>query len=55
MNVSKSSRYAWLAALEMAGAGGRRITAADVARSLGAPEAGVAKVRQRRVRAGLAL
>ena len=55
MNLTKSSRYALLAALEMAEAGERPVTAADVARRHGAPEAVVAKVLQRLVRAGLAV
>jgi len=55
VNLTKSSRYALLAALEMAEAGERPVTAADVARRHGAPEAVVAKVLQRLVRAGLAV
>jgi Rrf2 family protein len=53
VNLAKSSRYALLAALEMAAAGDRPVTAADVARRHGAPEAVVAKVLQRLVRAGI--
>ncbi|HEX5041278.1 MAG TPA: Rrf2 family transcriptional regulator, partial [Candidatus Polarisedimenticolaceae bacterium] len=55
MNLTKSSRYALLAALEMAGAADHPVTAADVARRHGTPEAVVAKVLQRLVRAGLAV
>lgn len=55
MNLTKSSRYALLAALEMASAPEHPVTAADVARRHGAPEAVVAKVLQRLVRAGLAV
>jgi hypothetical protein len=44
VNLTKASRYALLAALEMAEAGERPVTAADVARRHGAPEAVVAKV-----------
>ena len=53
MNLGKSSRYALLAAMEMAASGDRPVAAADVARRHGAPEAVVAKVLQRLVRAGL--
>ena len=55
MNLTKSSRYALLATLEMAAAGEAPVTAADVARRHGVPEAVVAKVLQRLVRAGLAV
>ena len=55
MSLTKSSRYALLATLEMAEAGERPVTAADVARRHGVPEAVVAKVLQRLVRAGLAV
>jgi Rrf2 family protein len=55
VNLTKSSRYALLAVLEMAGAGARPITAADVGRRHAIPEAMAAKVLQRLVRAGLAL
>jgi Rrf2 family protein len=51
--LRKASRYALLAALEMAQADERPVTAADVARRHGAPEAVVAKVLQRLMRAGL--
>jgi Rrf2 family protein len=55
VNLTKSSRYALLAVLEMAEAGDGLVSAADVARRHGAPEAVVAKVLQRLVRAGLAV
>src|SRR6185503_6422011 len=55
VNLTKSSRYALLAALEMASAVEPPVTAADVARRHGAPEAVMAKVLQRLVRAGLAV
>lgn len=53
MKLTKSSRYALLAALEMAGVRDGLLTSADVARRHGAPEAVVAKVLQRLVHAGL--
>jgi Rrf2 family protein len=55
VNLTKSSRYALLAALEMAAAPDHPVTAADVARRHGIPDAVVAKVLQRLVRAGLAV
>jgi Rrf2 family protein len=55
VNLTKSSRYALLAAIEMAAAGDGLVSAADVARRHGAPEAVVAKVLQRLVRAGIAV
>lgn len=53
MKLTKSSRYALLAALEMAETTEHPVTAAHVARRHGAPEAVVAKVLQHLVRAGL--
>lgn len=55
MNLGKCSRYALLAAIEMAAAGDRLVSASDVARRHGVPEAVVAKVLQRLVRAGIAV
>jgi Rrf2 family protein len=53
VNLGKSSRYALLAAIEMAMAGDRLVAASDVARRHGVPEAVVSKVLQRLVRGGI--
>jgi Rrf2 family protein len=55
MTLSKFSRYALCAALEMARAEDRPVTVAQVARPLRIPPAALAKVFQQLVRAGLAL
>jgi Rrf2 family protein len=55
MTLSKSARYALYASLEMAAAGDRRVTVADVARPYHIPQAALAKVLQQLVRAGLAV
>ena len=55
MRLRKSSRHALAAALAMARAGDRLVTAAEVARSDGAPEAVLAKVFQQLVHAGIAV
>lgn len=57
MRLSKSTRYALAAAVDMAQAweAGTAVTAAQVAARHGAPEDVVAKVFQRLVRAGIAL
>lgn len=54
MRLRKSSRYALTAALEMARAGDRLVTAAEVAKGRGVPEAVLAKVFQQLVHAGIA-
>jgi Rrf2 family protein len=51
---NESTRLALLAAVELARAGGERVSAADVARRHGASPDHVAKVLQRLARAGLA-
>jgi len=55
MTLSKSARYALYATLEMAVAGDRRITVAEVARPYRIPRTALAKVLQQLVRAGLAV
>ena len=55
MTLSKFSRYALHAALEMARAGDRPVTVAQVAGPLGIPPTALAKVFQQLVRAGLAV
>ena len=54
MKLSKSARYALYAASEMAAAGDRPVTVADVAQSYGIPTAALAKIFQQLVRAGIA-
>jgi Rrf2 family protein len=54
VNLNKSTHYALHAALELARAGGRPVTAARVAARHGIPENALAKVLQQLVRAGLA-
>ena len=54
MNLNKSTHYALQAALELALAGGRPVTAARVAARHGIPENVVAKVLQQFVRVGMA-
>lgn len=53
MNLNKSTRYALHAALEMALAGDRPVTTAEVAARYDIPENVVAKVLQQMTRAGL--
>lgn len=55
MTLSKSSRYALYAALEMAMAGDRLVTVAQVAGPHGIPPTALAKVFQQLVRAGIAV
>ncbi|MCC7033981.1 MAG: Rrf2 family transcriptional regulator [Acidobacteria bacterium] len=55
MTLSKSSRYALYAAVDMARAGDRPVTVADVAEPHGIPAAALAKVFQQLVRAGIAV
>jgi Rrf2 family protein len=55
MTLSKSARYALYATLEMAQAGERRITVAEVARPYRIPQTALAKVLQQLVRSGLAV
>ena len=55
MTLSKFSRYALYAAVEMARAGDRPVTVAEVAEPHGIPAAALAKVFQQLVRAGLAV
>lgn len=55
MKLARSARGALLAAMEMAAADGSPVTAAQVAGRHGLPPAGVAKVLQQMVRAGLAV
>jgi Rrf2 family protein len=55
MTLSKSSRYALYAAIEMAMADGRPVTVADVAGPHGIPPTALAKVFQQLTRAGLAV
>lgn len=55
MRVARSARQALVAALEMAAAGPGPVTVAEVAVRHGIPEAALAKVIQRLVRAGLAV
>lgn len=55
MTLSKSARYALYAMLEMAVAGDRRVTVADVATPYRIPRTALAKVLQQLVRAGLAV
>jgi len=54
MKLSKSARYALYAASEMAAAGVRPVTVADVAQTYGIPTAALAKIFQQLVRAGIA-
>lgn len=55
MTLSKFSRYALYAAVEMARAGDRPVTVAEVAEPHGIPAAALAKVFQQLVRAGIAV
>ena len=55
MTLSKFSRYALYAALEMAAAGDQPVTVAQVAGPHGIPAAPLAKVFQQLVRAGIAV
>jgi Rrf2 family protein len=55
MTLSKSSRYALYAALEMARAGDEPVTVAQVAGPHGIPATALAKVFQQLVRAGIAV
>ena len=55
MTLSKFSRYALYAALEMARAGDTPVTVGQVAAPHGIPQAALAKVFQQLVRAGLAV
>lgn len=55
MTLSKFSRYALYAALEMAVAEDRPVTVAAVARTYGIPATALAKVFQQMVRAGIAV
>lgn len=55
MTLSKFSRYALFAALEMAGADGQPVTVGQVAGPHGIPPTALAKVFQQLVRAGLAV
>jgi Rrf2 family protein len=55
MTLSKFSRYALYAALEMARAGGEPVTVAQVAGPHGIPPTALAKVFQQLVRAGIAV
>ena len=55
MTLSKASRYALYAALEMAAAGDGPVTVAQVAGPHGIPAAPLAKVFQQLVKAGLAV
>ena len=55
MTLSKFSRYALYAALEMARAGEEPVTVAQVAEPHGIPRTALAKVFQQLVRAGLAV
>ena len=54
MQLSKSTRYALYAAMEMAGAGDRQVTAAQLVKRYHIPAGALAKVLQQLVRAGLA-
>ncbi len=54
MTLNKMTRYALYAAMEMARAGGRPLTVAEVAALYGIPESALAKAFQQLVRAGLA-
>lgn len=53
--MNKSTRYALYAAIELARAGGRIVTAREVADRHGVPATVVAKVFQQLVRAGIAV
>lgn len=55
MTLSKSSRYALYAALEMARAGDAPVTVSEVAGPNGIPPTALAKVFQQLVRAGIAV
>jgi Rrf2 family protein len=55
VNLHKGTRYALYAAVEMAAAGERPVTVADLARRHGLPQTALAKVFQQLVRAGLAV
>jgi Rrf2 family protein len=55
MTLSKSSRYALYAALEMAVAGDQPVTVAQVAGPYGIPPTALAKVFQQLVRTGIAV
>jgi len=55
VTLNKSTRYALLAALEMALAGGRPVTVGGVAARHGMPPTALAKVFQTLVRAGIAV
>jgi Rrf2 family iron-sulfur cluster assembly transcriptional regulator len=55
MELSRSTRHALYAAMEMARAGQEPVTASQVARRYALPEPALAKVFQQMVRAGLAV
>jgi Rrf2 family iron-sulfur cluster assembly transcriptional regulator len=55
VNLAKSTRYALYAAVEMAAAGDRPVTVADVAQRYRIPPNALAKVFQQLVRAGVAV
>jgi len=55
MNLSKSTRYALYAAMEMALAGDEPVTVTGVAERYGIPEGGLSKVFQQLVRSGIAI
>jgi len=55
MNLSKSTRYALYAAMEMALAGEEPVTVTGVAERYHIPEGGLSKVFQQLVRAGIAI
>jgi Rrf2 family protein len=55
MNLSKSTRYALYAAMEMALAGEEPVTVTAVAERYGIPEGGLSKVFQQLVRSGIAI
>jgi Rrf2 family protein len=54
MQLSKSTRYALYATMEMAGAGERPVTAAQLVKRYRIPAGALAKVLQQLVRAGIA-
>ncbi len=55
MKLSKSTRYALYASMEMAAADERLVTVSEVAQRYGIPETALAKVFQQLVRSGLAI
>jgi Rrf2 family protein len=55
MNLTKSTRYALYATMEMAGAGDQPVTVGQVSRRYRIPEGALAKVFQQLVRSGLAV